>query len=135
MISGMDDKEIVGFTLRLLRENAGLNQEQLGRKVRRTVQAVYRHETGKKAPSLDEITAYLRVTGCRFSEFEILVNALGRFRQRLASGPGWHLAGTTEGTIDATEQREHERLAEELGNAAGRLAREVFQAIDRARRL
>lgn len=53
MISYMEDKEIVGLAQRLLRENIGLNAEQMGRKVRRTPAALYRHESGKKArPSM-----------------------------------------------------------------------------------
>lgn len=135
MISVMENKEIVGLALRLLRENIGLNAEQMGRRVRRTPAAVYRHESGKKAPALDEVTAYLRVTGCRFAEFEALVGALERFRDRVSRGAGWFESEAADDSLEGAERREHERMAQELGAAAGRFALEFFRAAERGRRL
>jgi|CXWL01.1.fsa_nt_gi transcriptional regulator with XRE-family HTH domain len=131
----MDNREIVGYCLRLLRENLALNQATVARKVKRSASVVYRHETGKKLPGLDELSAYLRLYGCTVGEFDTLVEALARFRGRAANGPIWRQAEENGAGAPGPRRAEHERLAEELGAAAGRFALEFLQMAEKARRL
>jgi DNA-binding XRE family transcriptional regulator len=131
----MDNPEIVGFCLRYLRENIELSQTTVARKVKRSQNVVYRHEAGKKLPGLDELSSYLRLYGCTVGEFDTLVEAVARFRERAKTGPAWW-QGRNGGTeASGARAADHERLAQELGTAAGRFALEFLQMAEKARRL
>lgn len=131
----MDQAEIVGLTLRSLRENIALNQDQVARKVRRSPNVVYRHETGKKLPGLGELSAYLRLYGCTLGEFEVLTEAMARFRDRSKSGPSWWQTQAQGAEAPGSRLAENERLSQEFGAAAGRFALEFLQMAEKARRL
>lgn len=131
----MNNQEIVGFCLRFLRENIDLSQTDVAREVKRSLNVVYRHEAGKKLPGLDELSSYLRLYGCTMGEFDTLVEALSRFRDRAKTGPSWWQSRASGIEAAGPRAADHERLANELGTAAGRFALEFLQMAEKARRL
>lgn len=82
MIRAMKDLETLGRTLQALRGNLGLSRQQMAAKLKMPTSAVIRHETGRKAPTVDELQRYLRVLRCTLEEFNSVQEFMASFRDR-----------------------------------------------------
>lgn len=78
----MSNAEAIGRTLQALRQNLGLNRTQMAAKLKMPESAVERHESGRRAPAVDEMMRYLKVLHCTLAEFERMRTELARFRDR-----------------------------------------------------
>lgn len=118
----MNQSEEIGSTLQLLRLNLNLNRTQLAGKLKMPESAVVRHETGRKAPTLDEMHRYLKVLRCTAAEFERQRTELAKFRDRTEQW--WQHTDMTapeDGLADVGEDfaRLSRRLLEEVVKKLG----------------
>lgn len=123
MIWAMDHAKTIGRALQSLRLNLDLSRAQLAAKTKLPISAVYRHETGRRPPTTDELMRYLRALRCTAVEFDRVREDLAKFRDRTDNF--WHqtdIAAPEDGVAELSDD-----LARIIRRITGEMIKKVTE--------